>query len=82
MNVIEGACVGHDLLSAMAMLRRQPTMGKLLHLDKRGRHARVKPVPSGGAQIFLFTGVRYERDGTPVPNKPIGSPARTKRKRG
>jgi hypothetical protein len=57
------------------------TLGKLLHLDKRGRHARVKPLPGGGAQIFLFTGVRYERDGTPLPSKPIGSPARAKRKR-
>jgi hypothetical protein len=56
-------------------------MGKLVQFDKRGRHPRARPISSGNAQIFIFTGVRYERDGTPVPGKPLG-PARAKRKRG
>jgi hypothetical protein len=56
-------------------------LGKLVNFDKRGLTPRVKPAPSGNAQIYLFTGVRYERDGTPVPSKPAG-PSRAKRKRG
>ena len=56
-------------------------MGKLVHFDKRGRPARARQVIPGSAQIYIFTGVRYERDGTPVPSKPLG-PARAKRKRG
>ena len=56
-------------------------MGKLVQFDKRGRHPKARPLNPGKAEIFLFTGVRYERDGTPVPGKPA-SPARTKRKRG
>ena len=55
-------------------------MGKLVHFDKRGRHPKARPLKAGNAQIYLFTGVRYERDGTPVPTKPLG-PARAKRKR-
>lgn len=55
-------------------------MGKLVHFDKRGRVSRARPAGTGNAQIFIFTGVRYERDGTPVPNKPVGS-TRAKRKR-
>lgn len=54
-------------------------MGKLVQFDKRGRHPKVRPIIAGNAQIFLFTGVRYERDGTPVPGKPLN---RSKRKRG
>ena len=57
-------------------------LGKLVHiLDKRGRHPRARPLNPGNAQIFIFTGVRYERDGTPVPGKPLGT-TRPKRKRG
>lgn len=52
-------------------------LGKLVHLDKRERRQRTLPA-QGGAQIYLFTGVRYERDGTPVPGK---RPAKAKRKR-
>lgn len=55
-------------------------MGKLVHFDKRGRPSRARPAAGGNAQIYLFTGVRYERDGTPVPNKPTG-PNRAKRRR-
>lgn len=55
-------------------------MGKLVHFDKRGRVTRVRPGSGGPAQIYLFTGIRYERDGTPIPNKP-GGPVRIRRKR-
>ncbi len=56
-------------------------MGKLVQFDKRGRHPKARPLSFGNAQIVLFTGVRYERDGTPVPGKPLGT-TRPKRKRG
>ncbi|MHB1104232.1 MAG: hypothetical protein ACYC0C_15965 [Devosia sp.] len=56
-------------------------MGKLVQFDKRGRHPKARPINLGNAQIVLFTGVRYERDGTPVPGKPLGT-TRPKRKRG
>ncbi|HEY9013242.1 MAG TPA: hypothetical protein VIN06_19745 [Devosia sp.] len=56
-------------------------MGKLVQLDKRKRRSPAGSHLAGNAQIFLFTGVRYERDGTPVPGKPVNS-TRPKRKRG
>ena len=58
----------------------EASLGKLVQFDGKGRQPRTRPVPAGDAQIYLFTGVRYERDGTPVPSKPTGS-ARPKRKR-
>jgi len=67
------------------MVRRQirsRVLGKLVQFDKRGRHPKARPLVKGNAQIFLFTGVRYERDGTPVPGKPLNNSARQKRKRG
>ena len=67
---------------APAMVRAQHwsrALGKLVQFDKRGRHPKARPLVGGNAQIFLFTGVRYERDGTPVPGKPLN---RSKRKRG
>jgi hypothetical protein len=56
-------------------------LGKLVQLDKRTRPQRARPGTSGNAQIYLFTGVRYQRDGTPVPSKPVNGPTRAKRKR-
>ena len=56
-------------------------MGKLVHFDKRGRRPKVLPAHVGNAEIFLFTGVRYERDGTPIPSKPAPAANRAKRKR-
>ena len=64
------------------MVRRQDrsrALGKLVQFDKRGRHPKARPLTAGVAQIVFFTGVRYERDGTPVPGKPLNRP---KRKRG
>jgi hypothetical protein len=55
-------------------------LGKLVQFDKRVRRQRTLPAQAGNAQVVLFTGVRYERDGTPVPSKPIGQ-AKAKRKR-
>ena len=56
-------------------------VGKLVQFSKRGRHPKARPINPGEAQIVFFTGVRYERDGTPIPGKPLGT-ARAKRKRG
>jgi hypothetical protein len=69
-----------DLAPAMVRAQhRSRALGKLVQFDKRGRHPKARPLVAGNAQIFLFTGVRYERDGTPVPGKPVNRP---KRKRG
>ncbi len=56
-------------------------MGKLVQFDKRTGQTRTRPAIAGKAEIYLFTGVRYERDGTPVPGKPQNA-AKPKRKRG
>lgn len=56
-------------------------VGKLVQFSKRGRHPKARPMNPGDAQIVFFTGVRYERDGTPIPGKPLGT-TRAKRKRG
>ena len=51
-------------------------------MPKRGRSAKPPGEPPGTAEIVLFTGVRYERDGAPLlPNKPAGA-ASGKRSRG
>ena len=54
-------------------------LGKLVHFEKRGRHPKALPVSPGNAQIYIFTGVRYQRDGTPIPGKPLGTRAKRKR---
>jgi len=58
-------------------------LGKLVNFDKQARAPRAsQPAPTGNAQIYLFTGVRYERASVPpAPGKPAGS-SRAKRKRG
>ena len=61
--------------------REVSSLGKLVHFDKRGRPAKPRLAVPGNAQIYIFTGVRYERDGTPVPSKPAAGAARAKRKR-
>jgi hypothetical protein len=55
-------------------------LGKLVQFDTRGRNPDTRLAARGNAQILIFTGVRYERDGTPIPSKPLGS-TRPKRKR-
>ncbi len=56
-------------------------LGKLVQFDKRNRHPKARPAVAapGNAKIYIFTGVRYQRDGTPIPGKPLG--ARVKHKR-
>lgn len=56
-------------------------MGKLVKFDRRGKPVRRHAVATGMAKILIFTGVRYQRDGTPVPAKPPRA-ARAKRHRG
>ena len=57
-------------------------MGKLVQFQSRkperadGRHE-----PTQSAEILIFTGVRYEREGPVAPTKPTTTP-RSKRKRG
>lgn len=68
------------LVRVTAQGARRQSLGKLVYFDKRGRRPKGRIAGPGGAQIYLFTGVRYERDGTPVPGKPGGT-IRAKRKR-
>ena len=55
-------------------------LGKLVPFDHRRRLARAKAGEGAEAQILIFTGVRYDRGGTPVPTNGT-TPARPKRKR-
>lgn len=63
----------------MAWARRRTAeagLGKLVHFVKRGhdpkaRTADADQASGGNAQIYLFTGVRYQREGAPVPGKPL-----------
>jgi hypothetical protein len=57
------------------------TLGKLVPFEKRRRPARPKTADGLGGQILIFTGVRYERGGAPMPSDG-NTPARPKRKRG
>lgn len=56
-------------------------LGKLVQLIVRPPAEKSAPVPLGPAQVLLFTGVRYERGGTPQPDKPSASSG-SKRRRG
>jgi hypothetical protein len=62
----------------------EAVLGQLVRLDIRGRRP-ARPDPDKRpetAQIVLFTGVRYERGGPDAPDKPLGTTAGTKRRRG
>ncbi len=57
-------------------------MGKLVQFDRRGKdRTTAKPDASTNAEILIFTGVRYEREGGATPPKPTASSG-GKRKRG
>ena len=56
-------------------------MGKLVPFDKRPRFKTGRTGGAGEATIILFTGVRYERTGTTLPDKG-NTPAKPGRKRG
>jgi hypothetical protein len=57
-------------------------VGKLVQFENRERGGgSARPDPSASAEILIFTGVRYEREGSTVPPKPTASSGGT-RKRG
>ncbi|HVY51128.1 MAG TPA: hypothetical protein VHA07_06150 [Devosia sp.] len=57
-------------------------MGKLVQFEKRGKgRLTARPDPPASAEILIFTGVRYERQGSTVPPKPTTSSG-GKRRRG
>jgi hypothetical protein len=58
----------------------EASLGKLVKFDRQHRPATPSATVPGGAQILIFTGVRYER-GTPAPPTRV-DPTRPKRKRG
>lgn len=55
-------------------------LGKLVQLPKRGRTPKARSQSAGTGEIVLFTGVRYERQGSP--DKPVGAASGGKRRRG
>ena len=56
-------------------------MGKLVQFEKGRRQGRQDhPRQTMGAQILIFTGVRYEREDPAAPTKPTAT-SRSKRKR-
>ncbi len=59
---------------------REVSLGKLVQFDKRPRSKTAKTSP-GDATIIIFTGVRYERGSTTLPDKG-NTPAKPGRKRG
>ena len=56
-------------------------MGKLVPFEKQAKSRDSKSDRPGGAEILIFTGVRYEREAPNVPTKPTASSG-NKRKRG
>ena len=56
-------------------------MGKLVPFEKQAKSRDAKSASVGGANILMFTGVRYERESPTVPTKPTPTSG-TKRKRG
>ena len=61
--------------------RLEASLGKLVKFDLREKAPSTAKRQSGGAQIFIFTGVRYERGTPSLPTKRL-APSRPKRKRG
>jgi len=57
-------------------------LGKLVQFAKRGRSAKPKLAGRETAEIVLFTGVRYQREDSPLPDKPVGAAPGAKRRRG
>ena len=56
-------------------------MGKLVQFETRNKAGQAtKPDPSASAEIFIFTGVRYERENPNAPTKPTAT-STGKRKR-
>ena len=59
----------------------EDSLGKLVKFDQRRKAATSGAKGPGGAQILIFTGVRYERGTSQPPNTRL-DPTRPKRKRG
>ena len=58
-------------------------MGKLVQFEGTGKgRGGQKPSSSRGAEILIFTGVRYERQSSDAPTKPTATSSGAKRKRG
>lgn len=58
-------------------------MGKLVQFERRGKGgAGARAERAAGAEILIFTGVRYERQDDAKPTKPTASSTGGKRKRG
>ena len=57
-------------------------MGKLVQFTKRGRTPKARAEGAESAEVVLFTGVRYERSGSTLPDKPAGAASGGKRRRG
>ena len=62
--------------------RTEKKLGKLVQFEGRGKsRGGSKSDRPAGAEILIFTGVRYERDSSTAPTKPTASSG-AKRKRG
>ncbi len=59
----------------------EDSLGKLVKFDQRRKAVTGGAKKPGGAQILIFTGVRYERGTSQPPNTRL-DPTRPKRKRG
>jgi hypothetical protein len=62
--------------------RPEARLGKLVQLPKRGRITRTRSQSAGTGEVVLFTGIRYERQGSDLPDKPAGAATGGKRRRG
>lgn len=57
-------------------------MGKLVQFEGKGKgRSGPKSDLSQGAEILIFTGVRYERQSSDAPTKPTATSSGAKRKR-
>jgi len=61
--------------------RQEAGLGKLVPFEKRRRIGRAQPAEPAEGKILIFTGVRYQRTSSTLPNDG-NTPARPKRKRG
>jgi hypothetical protein len=60
--------------------RSERQLGKLVQFEKRSGDARpTEGERRGKAEILIFTGVRYERDNSGAPSKPLTPGAKRKR---
>ena len=53
-----------------------------MQFTKRERTPKARAEGAESAKVVLFTGVRYERSGSTLPDKPAGAASGGKRRRG